>query len=710
MKNIKNTLLAASVATAIAGCSQQGAAPQQQAVKALPQDDAYLWLEEVEGQKALAWVDEQNKESTKALENNPAFQQSYDATLKVLNSNERIPYASQRGDYLYNFWQDKDHQRGIYRRTTLEQYRLDDPKWETVLDIDALAAKDGQSWVYKGMDCLYPDYNRCLVRLSPGGTDAVVVREFDMQSKSFVQGGFELPEAKSDINWKDKDHVYVGTDFGPGSLTDSGYPAIIKLWKRGTPLSDAKTLYTADKASVAATGYRMHGKDGAVDILYDATTFYTNKVFMLDNGEKVLLPLPKDAQIGAYLNGQLFVQLTSDWTVNGASFKQGSIIHADIRNIAKGNANFKLLLEPSDSLSISNIKTTKSALLVTVLDNVRSQVLRYSQDSRGQWQKTKVNLDDTGTLSVFNASEASDDFFVQYASFLSPSSLYRVEGETGKVELLKSQTAQFDASNLVTKQHWATSKDGTKVPYFIVMRKDIKLDGSNPTLLYGYGGFEVSLKPFYSSTVGVNWLSKGGVYVLSNIRGGGEFGPRWHQAALKKNRHKAYEDFEAIAEDLIDRGITSPRHLGIQGGSNGGLLMGAALTRRPELYNAVVCQVPLLDMKRYTKLLAGASWAAEYGDPDKPEMWDYIKTYSPFHNLDAGKDYPKVFFTTSTKDDRVHPGHARKMVARMKDMGKDLYYFENTEGGHAGAADNKQRAYVYGLTYSYLWERLGGKS
>lgn len=695
----KTAIVTASLATlALTACQTTNNA-------VVKPDSDYLWLEEVQGEKPLAWVDAQNNKAFASLKSNPVYQQSYDENLKLLNSNDRIAYATQRGDYLYNFWTDKNNQRGLYRRTTLEEYKKENPTWETILDIDELAKKDGQSWVYKGMNCLYPDYNRCLVSLSPGGTDAVVVREFDISKKAFVKDGFTLPEAKNSISWRDENSVFVGTDFGKGSLTDSGYPGVVKIWNRGTPLSSAKQVFHADPSSVAASGFVMRDGKQSVNIVYDSTSFYTRDIYVLQDGKKVKLPIPKDASLSAFLNGDLFIQLKSAWKVNGKELAQGSIVFAPLKDILKDNASYQTLITPTPSLAITSVQATKSALLVSVLDNVKSKVLRFT-NTNGQWQSKAVNIDDKGSISVFNTSESSDDFFLTYTSFLKPATLYKVDGESGKLTQLKAQKSQFNSDDMVTHQYWATSKDGTKVPYFAIMKKDTVLDGKNPTLLYGYGGFEVSLKPSYSALRGKNWLEKGGVYVLSNIRGGGEFGPKWHQAALKKNRHKAYEDFEAIAMDLIDRKITSPAHLGIQGGSNGGLLMGAAFTRRPDLYNAVVCQVPLLDMKRYTKLLAGASWAAEYGDPDKPEMWEYIKTYSPFHNLDAKTDYPKVFFTTSTKDDRVHPGHARKMVAKMQDLGHDVYYYENTEGGHAGAADNKQRADMYALVYSYLWQQL----
>lgn len=698
--NKKPLVAAALSAAALAGCN----ATSDNNVVVKP-DSAYQWLEQVEDEKALSWVTQNNEAAFGVLKNAPHYKDSVATNLELLNSTDRIAYATQRGDYLYNFWTDKDHQRGIYRRTTLAEYQKENPQWETILDVDALAKKDGQSWVYKGMDCLYPDYNRCLVSLSPGGSDAAVVKEFDISKKTFVKGGFELSEAKSAISWIDQDTVFVGTDFGPGSMTDSGYPSVVKLWQRGTSLDSAKTLYQSEQSSVAAGGYVLQDGQRKLNIIYDATTFYTSRQFVLIDGVKTQLAIPKDADIKAFLNGELFIQLKSDWQRGNTTYSQGSVIFAPIDDVVSDKATYQTLISSSDSLSISAVRTTKTALLVSVLDNVKSKVLRFTHQN-GQWQSKPVNIDDTGNVRILNTNESSDDFFLNYTSFLSPNTLYKVDGTSGELTLLKAQKSQFSSEDLVTKQYWATSKDGTKVPYFAVMKKGIELNGKNPTLLYGYGGFEVSLKPSYSSLLGKNWLEKGGVYILSNIRGGGEFGPRWHQAALKTNRHKAYEDFEAIAQDLIDRNITSPKHLGIQGGSNGGLLMGAAFTRRPDLYNAVVCQVPLLDMKRYTKLLAGASWAAEYGDPDNPEMWQYIKTYSPFHNLDAKTTYPKVFFTTSTKDDRVHPAHARKMVAKMQDLGHEVYYYENMEGGHAGAADNSQRADMYAMIYSYLWLQL----
>ncbi|MFK8010783.1 MAG: prolyl oligopeptidase family protein [Marinicellaceae bacterium] len=666
------------------------------------QSDPYLWLEEVQGEKALNWVKQQNEKSLSYLKSHKSYQKIYDNTLEILNDKERIPYAGERAGFYYNFWRDETHVRGIYRRTTFEEYQKESPKWETVLDIDALAKKEDENWVYKGMNCHYPKYQKCLLSLSRGGADATVVREFDMKSQSFVKGGFALPEAKNSISWYDDNAVFVGTDFGEGSMTDSGYPAIVKLWQRGTELEKAKTLFTTDKKSVSASGFTTYDQGKPYRFIYDGTTFYTRDIYMLDKQEHVKLNIPNDASFSGINNGKVFVQLKSPWK----NFVQAEVIYANIDDLKNNKAQFKSFVKPTKSVFIDGISFTKSAILVTVIDDVKNKLYRYRPSKGDQWQVELVDFSLNGSISVFNTDPDRDDFFVNYTDFLTPSSLFLVNGKDLSIKKLKGAKSYFDSDKFIAKQNFATSKDGTKVPYFIVHSKNLKTDGKNPTLLYGYGGFEISLQPSYSSTIGKNWLEQGGVYVLANIRGGGEYGPNWHQAALKENRHKAYEDFEAIAEDLISRKITSPDHLGIQGGSNGGLLVGAAFTRRPDLYNAVICQVPLLDMKRYSQLLAGASWMAEFGNPEVAEDWDYIKTYSPYHNLNKDVDYPKVFFTTSTRDDRVHPAHARKMVAKMKDMGKEVLYFENMEGGHAGAANNEQRAMVSSLSYVYLMDRL----
>ncbi|UCH94708.1 MAG: S9 family peptidase [Candidatus Aminicenantes bacterium] len=673
------------------------------------QEDPFLWLEEIEGKKALEWVDQHNKKSVAKLESVPGFKKINDQVLEILNSDERIPKASKRGDYLYNFWRDAQHLRGLYRRTTLEEYRKKNPRWETILDIDALAKEEGENWVYKGMNHLYPEYNRCLVSLSRGGADATVVRELDIPSKSFVKDGFQLPEAKSLVSWQDINTIFVATDFGEGSLTTSGYPAVVKLWKRGTPPGNAKTVFQAQKTSVYTGGFRFFSEQGHLDLVVDRKTFFKQDAYLLEDGKLHKVDIPEDAELIGYFKKQVLVRLKSDWNTGDKTYQQGSVIIGKLEDIMVGKKEFHVLMEPGERRSISSVNTTKSMILITVLDNVVSKLYQFTQEDTGQWRQKEIKIADNGTLSVFNTNEKSDDYFIIYENFLTPDSLYMISGKDGKFEKLKSLPGFFDAGSYKTRQFEAVSKDGTRIPYFVVMKKDIKLNGKNPTLLYGYGGFEVSLKPFYSATVGCCWLEKGGVFVSANIRGGGEFGPKWHQAGLLKNRHKVYEDFIAVAEDLIKRKITSPDKLAIQGGSNGGLLVGVIFTMRPDLFKAVLCQAPLLDMQRYTKMPPGASWMAEYGDPDDPDMWEYIKTYSPYHNLKKNVKYPEIFFSTSTRDDRVHPGHARKMAAKMEDMGYKVFYYENTEGGHAGAANNKQRAYMNALNYTFLYIQLMGK-
>jgi prolyl oligopeptidase len=672
-------------------------------------EDLYLWLEEVEGKKALEWVELQNKKSVAKLESVPGFKKLNEKIFEILNSDKRIPYARKLGDYLYNFWRDAQHPRGVYRRTTLAEYREKNPGWETILDIDALAKKEKENWVYKGMSPLYPDYNRCMISLSRGGADAVVVREFDIPNKSFVKDGFQLPEAKHSIGWRDIDTVFIGTDFGEGSLTTSGYPRIVKLWKRGTPLKEAKTIFEANKTSVGVSGFRLFSDEGHIDFVIDRKTFFKGDTYLLKDGKLKKMDIPEDARISEYFKKQLLIRLKSDWNAGNKTYKQGSVIIGKLEDIISGKKEFHVLMEPGERRSISRVSATKNMILITVLDNVVSKLYQFTQDDSGKWHSKQVKIADKGTLAVFNTNEKSDDYFITYQNFLAPSSLYMVSGKDGKIEKLKSLPDFFDPTPYKTHQFEAVSKDGTRIPYFVVMRQDIKLNGKNPTYLTAYGGFQISRRPNYSASVGCAWLEKGGVYVVANIRGGGEFGPQWHKAGLKKNRHKVFEDFIAVAQDLIKRKITSPGKLGIRGGSNGGLLVGVAFTMRPDLFKAVGCGAPLLDMKRYSKLLAGASWMAEYGDPDDPDMWEYIKTYSPYHNLKKNVKYPKVLFTTSTRDDRVHPGHARKMAAKMMDMGYEVFYYENTEGGHAGAANNKQIAYMSALVYAYFYKLLMGK-
>ena len=671
---------------------------------AVAQDDPYLWLEEVEGERALDFAREQNERSIGRLSQVPEYEPMLERITEIYDSRDKIPTIGFMGPFVYNFWQDAEHERGIWRRTTIQSYATESPQWDTVIDLDALSAADEMNWVWKGANCLWPEHRHCMISLSRGGADATVKREFDTFSKTWVEGGFELAEAKSSVSWKNVDTLWVGTDFGEGSLTTSGYPRIAKKWKRGTPLSAATTVFEGEPDDVGAFVYSIHTPWGRYDIANQVPMFFKGLYSIWLGDRLVRLDIPEDANLRGVFDDQILLSLRTPWEVGGNTYPADALISIDVDDFLGGGRDFEVLFEPSDRVALDDVETTRNAIVISVLDNVKSRLYRFVPTANG-WSKNEIELPGLGTASIGSVSDFDGRFLLTYQDFLTPSSLFLVE-EDGSLELLKTSPTWFDAAGMQAEQYEAVSADGTKIPYFVVSPKGFVADGTAPTVLYGYGGFEVSMQASYSGISGSSWLERGGVWVLANIRGGGEFGPAWHHAALKEKRHKAYEDFIAVAEDLIERGFTSPKHLGIKGGSNGGLLVGAVVTMRPDLFNAVVCQVPLLDMKRYNHLLAGASWMGEYGNPDIPEEWEYIKTYSPYHNLDAQSAYPKIFFTTSTRDDRVHPGHARKMVARMMEMDKPLYYYENTEGGHAGAANLKQSAYVNALIYSYLLDQL----
>jgi prolyl oligopeptidase len=668
--------------------------------------DPYRWLEEVDGQDALSWVASRNATSTAMIEAEPGFAPLRSQIREILDSRERIAYVRKMGAQLYNFWRDADHPRGLWRRTTLEEYRKTSPRWEAVLDLDALAKAEGENWIWKGEECRYPDWDRCLISLSRGGADAAVVREFDLTTSRFVPDGFTLAQAKSEAHWLDRDHLFVGTDFGADSLTDSGYPRTVKLWQRGQPLDRARMIFEGQKTDVAVSGFVSERPGYKRQIIQRSVTFYTGEYWLRDNEALVRLAVPEDAQLG-FFGPQMLVRLRKEWATGDCTYAGGSLLAIDFDRFRAGQRDFQVLFEPTPRTALEGYIATRSHLVLNLLDNVRGRLVECAF-AQGRWACRPVAAPEFGSLGVSAVDgDLSDDYFLTHVDFLTPDSLYLWRAGSDQRELLKQRAAFFDASAFEIAQHEASSRDATKVPYFIVKPKGLILDGSHPTLLYGYGGFEVSLTPWYSAGVGKAWLEKGGVYVLANIRGGGEFGPRWHEAALKEKRQNAYDDFIAVAQDLVERKITCPKRLGIMGGSNGGLLVGVMLTQRPELFGAVVCQVPLLDMYRYSHLLAGASWMGEYGDPDRPADWDYIRRYSPYHNLRRGVDYPNILFATSTRDDRVHPAHARKMMARMEDLGvKNLWYYENTEGGHAGAADNSQVAFMNALEYTFLWKML----
>jgi prolyl oligopeptidase len=665
-------------------------------------------LEDIAGERSLAWVREQNDTTVRELEASADFTILRQRLLSIFDSKERIPRIAKRGAYYYNFWRDESHVRGLWRRTTLEEYRKADPAWEVVLDLDKLAAAENENWVWKGYAALKPTYDRALVFLSRGGGDAFVVREFDLTAKQFITDGFFLPEAKSGVTWRNREALYVGTDFGPGSLTHSGYPRIVKEWNRSSPLEQAGVVFegTVDDVGVSATVVHDHGR--IYEFVRCRPTFFTNKLYLRRGDQWLQIDKPDDARVDTFMD-QILLHLRSDWTVEQRTYPAGALLAADLEAYLRGDRKFAVLFEPAERSSLAGTSATKNYLIVNQLENIQNKLYLLKREA-GNWSRKPLNAPAFGSIHAHGIDpDESDDYFLTVTDFLTPSSLY--VGAVGQTEpeKLKSLPAFFAAADLAINQYEATSKDGTKIPYFQVNPKSLRLDGKNPVLLYGYGGFEVSLLPTYIPSVGSAWLERGGIYVSANIRGGGEFGPNWHEAARRENRQRAYDDFIAVAEDLIARKVTARNHLGIQGGSNGGLLVGVMLTQRPDLFKAAVCQMPLLDMKRFNKLLAGASWVDEYGDPEKPEDWSYISKYSPYQNVAKGRKHPRVLFMTSTKDDRVHPGHARKMVAKMKEQGHDVLYFENIEGGHSGAADNKQAAHMSALAYTFLIRELSAK-
>lgn len=671
--------------------------------------DPYLWLEEVGGEQALDWVRAQNKISRTALEASPDFAPLYERLRAIYDSDARIPVVTQQGPWLYNFWRDAKHPRGLWRRATLAEYRKPRPHWHTVLDLDALAARENENWVWKGASCLYPAYQRCLLRLSRGGADAHVVREFDLGTGQFVKGGFELPEAKHSVVWRNLDSLLVATDLGPGSLTDSGYPRVVVQWQRGTPIGAAQRVYEAKTSDVAVDMEVFNEPGHSRELIQRAITFFSYEYFLRSGPYLARLDVPADAVVSLFRD-QLILQLRSDWSEPGLGrgqlYPAGSLLAIPLVAFIEGSRRFETLFVPRPQVSLDSFSRTRDGLLLNTLDRVRGRVTAL-HFQRGRWTPSALRVPEFGqaAASALNG-EQSNDYTLTVENFTTPTLLLGgTLGHKGQA-LLKQLPAFFEAQGLQITQREAVSRDGTAVPYFQVARAGLKADGRNPTLLYGYGGFEIALTPGYRAGVGAGWLERGAVYVLANIRGGGEFGPPWHQAATRENRQRAYEDFVAVAEDLHQRRITAPKHLGIQGGSNGGLLMGVMLTQRPELFGAVVCQVPLLDMRRYHRLLAGASWMSEYGNPDEPTDWAYLSRYSPYQNVRKDLKYPPTLLTTSTRDDRVHPGHARKMTARLLESGQPVLYYENIEGGHGGAANNQQKAYMDALAYTFLWQQL----
>ena len=692
------------VLAAVAGLALVGAAVAQSPAPA--SDDPFQWLEDITGAKSVVWVQGQNAKTRAVLESDPRYETFRQEALAIFTAQDRIAEPAFRGGEVENFWQDETHKRGLWRRTTLAGYRSADPQWETILDIDALAAAEHQDWYWKGATCLEPEERYCLVRLSDGGKDAVTLREFDTQTKVWVEGGFTLPESKQNASWLDKDTLLVSRDWGPGTTTKSGYAFVVKVVKRGQPLDQAREVYRSKPDEISAAPLVLRDADGRVrDVFYDRnTTFFEREYYLSStNAPPQRLPFPKKGGIQGLVAGQLVFKTEEDWS----GFAAGDLLAYDFGAFQKDPASAKpyLIARAKPNQSIEQVARTRDRLIVTGLEDVKGFVDVYDF-ANGHWIARRLDLPKDQDVQIVDASRETNQFFLQAEGFLDPNALWLADAATGKASVVKSLPPRFDASRDVVEQFWATSTDGTKIPYFVVHSKDIKYDGSTPTIMYGYGGFQLSKPPAYLPEVGKIWLERGGAYVIADIRGGGEFGPKWHEAVLREHRQLAFDDFASVARDLFKRGVTSPRRLGIYGRSNGGVLMSVSMTQHPELWNAVVIESPLVDMLRYNHLSAGASWVGEYGDPDIPADRDFIAKYSAYQNLKPGMKYPKPYITTNAKDDRVHPGHARKFAAKLEAMGYPYLFFEDNFGGHSYDADPTANAARWARHYTYLAQQL----
>ncbi|MBK86279.1 MAG: S9 family peptidase [Flavobacteriaceae bacterium] len=665
--------------------------------------DPYLWLEDVEGKEALQWVESQNELTKERYSQAETFDETYNYLLDDYNSVDRIPFPSIRGQYIYNFWRDKNNIRGIWRRTSLESYQNDAPEWETIIDVDLLANEENKNWVWRGANCLGPDFKKCLVSLSDGGKDASVLREYDIETKTFVEDGFFAPEAKQYSDWINEDQVLIATDFGEGTLNESGYARQVRLWNRGDNLLSSEILFEGGYQDIFSFPFSEIRPGGNYFGVLEGPTFFTKILHLYSNDKLIKVDLPLKVDIYGTYQNLLLISIAEEWL----GFAIGSLLAVNIEDALAQNItskSVKMLFEPTDTSFLRSVSIGKDQILVNTLDNIKGKITHFKKIGK-TWFESNLRGFDEDMLSISASDSWSNVAFIGSESFTQPTGLY-FSKDSEEFKKIKSLPRKFDPSVYEVNQFFSQSKDGTEIPYFQISRNDMVLNSSNPTLLYGYGGFEISLTPSYLSAFSRKWLDQGGVYVIANIRGGGEYGPKWHQSALKANRQRAYDDFISIAEDLISKGVTSPKNLGIRGGSNGGLLVGAVVTQRPDLFNAVICAVPLLDMYRYDKLLAGASWVDEYGDPDNEDEWEFIKKYSPYQNVFPNREYPEIYFYTSTKDDRVHPGHARKMAKKMLDQGHKIIYYENVEGGHSAASNYEQSAFMSALQLEYLNDKL----
>jgi prolyl oligopeptidase len=676
-------------------------------------DDPFLWLEEIEGERAVAFVDAQNAR-TDAFLRDEAYAADFDAVLAILNADDRIPFVGKSGDYLYNFWKDAAHPRGLWRRTTLDSYRTDTPAWEVLLDIDALNAAEGVAWAFAGA-ARSPDKSRALVSLSFNGTDAVEVREFDIAGKSFVADGFALPKAKTHADWLDQDTLLFGSALEADDTTAAGYARVVRKWRRGTPFNSAEIVFEVDKQDVWA-GFGINRRPTHERVIYSRGLDFTRSHMFVEPkhgphaGQRLRLDLPEEISVSAAA-GTLLVSPKHDWNTGSRMIPSGALAAIGLESFMAGARDFDIVFTPSATRSLEGFVETRHGIVLQILDNVRGRIVLTRRGDDG-WAETALSqLPDNASIGAasFGGEDDPDlgtEILLTVTGFDRPTTTALWNGD-GAPEPLKHAPASFDGTGIEVKQRHAIADDGTHIPYFLI-GKNLSANGPpRPTILYGYGGFEVSLTPSYLGITGRLWLEQGHLYALANIRGGGEFGPSWHLASRKATKHVAHDDFAAVARHLASSGVTSASKLACHGGSNGGLLVGNMLTRYPELFGAVWCSVPLLDMARYTKLLAGQSWIAEYGDPEIPQQWEFIQRYSPYHLASSDRNYPPILITTNRTDDRVHPGHARKMVARLEAMGHRVWFNETVAGGHSGAVDNAKQAQSQALGFAFLRRTIG---
>ena len=667
--------------------------------------DPFAWLEDIHSSRSMGWVSAENTRSAARLETDPRYATFHGQALAIFTAEDRIPWPDFLGGRIDNLWQDGTHVKGLWRVTGAESYRGADPAWEPLIDLDALSKAEGRNWIFKGANCLRPDDRLCLVSLSDGGGDAVEIREYDTEAKAFVPGGFHFEAGKQDVEWLSADVLLVARDWGAGTLSAAGYPLVIKRVARGEGLDRAKEIYRGQSNDVRAFSTVLRGRDGAVErvlIGRNVSFFQTDYLDLAHDGRLKALALPRKIDLHGYLAGRLILGVNEDWPAGTGhdAFGAGALVAYDP---ATGSA--ELITQPTAAQTIDAVDVTRSRVLVSVLDNVSGAIDVYARGAGG-WTARRLALPVGSALTLRAADHGSDKAYVASESFLQSTTLWEVDAAAGLATAVKHLSPRFDASGDVVEQHFATSADGTRIPYFLVRPKTMKPDGSTPTVMFGYGGFQLSETPSYRPELGKLWLERGGAYVLANIRGGGEYGPAWHEAALREHRQRAFDDFAAVARDLIATGVTSPRRLGIYGRSNGGILTSVSITQYPELFNAAVIESPLIDMLRYSHLSAGASWIGEYGDPDVPADRAFIAAYSAYTRLKPGVKYPEPYITTNTEDDRVHPGHPRKFAAALKALGAPYLYYENTFGGHANDADPELNARRWARHYVYLTQKL----